>query len=613
MRTGRCTILAALLLLSCSDEGAYVPWTTEARMTRVPGGAAPLQNLSDQDVADALGWASVQVGMSRGIGAERLIRELSASLKARGIDAAPLEKINAAYVASAPPIPAYEAQPNGGSVGANRYALGMDHVQDYYDCPVLAPEDNSGTDCTKLVQGVVVQVRNSVQEQRPDLESAYAEDFARLSTAARDFIITWQLAAQEFGVRLAAVYAEQELRAAAACDDKTNADGVARSLGREQGVAIVESRKTWALVQVTSCTTNTDEIAEQVRITSKANIGTYMKDNPVCTEADLSAANQAYVHAEATRREGIEEGIDQRVEILRQELFQARQAIPCVPPGGGSSAGGGQVGGQCDVAGCAPGAPMDDNTDNCLPDGHWQEVNGSTMCCREFNTYHAWRDGLNAGCRGGGDNGNTYCIGSSLDTVGDRCQQGNPGIGSPIAVDLQGDGVTFSTEQVAFDLLGSGGSGQRITWIGPGEGLLAIDLDDDGRITSGAELFGNGARCASGQRCYDGVEALRAWDAPGRGGNADGLIDARDRVFTKLRIWVDADQNGVSDASELGTLAAHGIRSFDLAADYPAERRPEGAISARLRVVTDGGSRSAYDVWFKIDLASHDLEALLPR
>ena len=96
-------------------------------------------------------------------------------------------------------------------------------------------------------------------------------------------------------------------------------------------------------------------------------------------------------------------------------------------------------------------------------------------------------------------------------------------------------------------------------WAGADDGLLVLDIDSNGLIDSGRELFGNNTLLANGQKATDGHAALRALDA-----NADGSLDAADAPFANLRVWRDLDQDGVSDAGELQSLEAAGITRIGL-------------------------------------------------
>ena len=162
---------------------------------------------------------------------------------------------------------------------------------------------------------------------------------------------------------------------------------------------------------------------------------------------------------------------------------------------------------------------------------------------------------------------------------------------SPLVLDLDRDGLELSTQRVQFDLRATGQM-QKTTWTGKREGFLALDLDKDGRITSGRELFGNHTLCGV-DRCADGAAALAEHDS-----NADGLIDSRDKVFSSLKIWVDQNQDGTSQTCEMQSLSKYGIKSFQLKPSYMNKTVKGGKISLKLQVNTKSGSMTAYDVWF---------------
>ncbi len=123
---------------------------------------------------------------------------------------------------------------------------------------------------------------------------------------------------------------------------------------------------------------------------------------------------------------------------------------------------------------------------------------------------------------------------------------------SPIIVDLDGDGVELTAENgaqpVYFDLGNADGFAESTGWVSADDGILALDINGDGRISSGAELFGD----QTGHE--NGFEALRAYDVDG-----SGVIDAGDAIWNKLTIWRDADQDAQTDAGELHTMADLGI------------------------------------------------------
>jgi hypothetical protein len=172
---------------------------------------------------------------------------------------------------------------------------------------------------------------------------------------------------------------------------------------------------------------------------------------------------------------------------------------------------------------------------------------------------------------------------------------------SPIVLDLDGDGVRLSsvTEGVRFDLEESGRA-VRTAWPVGGDALLVWDRDADGRIASGAELFGQSWSDLGG-RWASGFAALAALDDPMRGGNANGRIDAGDLAFAELRVWVDADRDGATDPGELRTLDDAGIAALPLAHE---QSRMHDAFGNGLRLVgayerADGSTAAMVDVWFE--------------
>ncbi|MBB4640571.1 calcium-binding protein [Rhizorhapis suberifaciens] len=162
----------------------------------------------------------------------------------------------------------------------------------------------------------------------------------------------------------------------------------------------------------------------------------------------------------------------------------------------------------------------------------------------------------------------------------------------PLVLDLDGDGYELTTEgnsrtYFEFD---NDGFGERTGWVRPDDGLLAIDLNANGKIDGIAELFGN--------QTTSGFAMLGAYDA-----NLDGVINAADAIYADLTVWRDSNQDGVSDTGELHTLADLGIVSISLSSAAPAQ--PTAVASNQIARTgsftrSDGSTGGIADVAFTI-------------
>jgi hypothetical protein len=149
---------------------------------------------------------------------------------------------------------------------------------------------------------------------------------------------------------------------------------------------------------------------------------------------------------------------------------------------------------------------------------------------------------------------------------------------SPVLVDVAGNGfsLTDAAGGVFFDLDGnSDGIRERLAWTiaGSDDAWLALDRNGNGVIDSGREMFGNVTPQPATSASANGFNALSSFDRAERGGNSDGKISKQDAVFNLLRLWRDANHNGVSEAEELHTLKQLGLKSIDL--DYKESRRTD--------------------------------------
>jgi hypothetical protein len=156
----------------------------------------------------------------------------------------------------------------------------------------------------------------------------------------------------------------------------------------------------------------------------------------------------------------------------------------------------------------------------------------------------------------------------------------------PLTFDLDGDGletVGTATSSVYFDH-DADGVKTRTGWVAADDGLLVLDRNGNGTIDNGTELFGDAtpmSAAAGGGRARDGFVALRQQDT-----NSDGVVNANDANWANLRIWQDANQDGISQAAELRTLASLNISGINVTPTSNSQVLPDGNRIADLGTFT---------------------------
>lgn len=176
----------------------------------------------------------------------------------------------------------------------------------------------------------------------------------------------------------------------------------------------------------------------------------------------------------------------------------------------------------------------------------------------------------------------------------------------PLILDLKGNGfhLTDTAHGVVFDIRADHRP-LLIPWTAnSNNAFLVLDRNGNGVIDDGAELFSN----VSPQTVSthpNGFRALAEYDKPENGGDGDGEIDDQDAIFSQLRLWVDANHDGISQPEELHTLPELGVYSVSLDV-LPSHRKDQFGNEFLYKARVNQGhhyhgsevGRIAYDVFF---------------
>jgi Ca2+-binding RTX toxin-like protein len=185
----------------------------------------------------------------------------------------------------------------------------------------------------------------------------------------------------------------------------------------------------------------------------------------------------------------------------------------------------------------------------------------------------------------------------------------NDRLASPLVIDLDGDGVQTTTNAGVYFDVDNDGLRELTGWATPTDGLLALDVNQNGRIDDSSELFGYGQTITWPSNSTPKYQEIieDKWTS-GFGKLAalqtvfDGVIDAQDAIINSLKVWRDADQDGETDDGELLSLADLGIAAIGL--DIIEVSQPQGnnfITDVSGVTMADGSTRQIADVWFGFD------------
>ncbi|WP_378955720.1 hypothetical protein [Pelosinus sp. sgz500959] len=98
----------------------------------------------------------------------------------------------------------------------------------------------------------------------------------------------------------------------------------------------------------------------------------------------------------------------------------------------------------------------------------------------------------------------------------------------PLVINFDGGATQLTNNKFYFDI-DSNGTQEKMSFVSSGSGFLALDLNHDGVVNNGKELFGPDSG--------DGFADLAKYDSDG-----NQWIDENDPIYQDLRIWTkDAD------------------------------------------------------------------------
>ncbi len=168
----------------------------------------------------------------------------------------------------------------------------------------------------------------------------------------------------------------------------------------------------------------------------------------------------------------------------------------------------------------------------------------------------------------------------------------SPGNQHPVVFDLNGDGLELGAV-AASNIVVKDPNGiiTQLGWVGPTNGIMVTDRAGNGQYNTLQDLSFVGDTPGA----TTDLQGLASWDT-----NHNGVIDSGDAGWSKLKIWVDRNQDGVVESGELYTLSQLGITSISLhetLTGATAANSTDSYASGKASFTyTSGATGSVYDV-----------------
>jgi len=138
----------------------------------------------------------------------------------------------------------------------------------------------------------------------------------------------------------------------------------------------------------------------------------------------------------------------------------------------------------------------------------------------------------------------------------------------PLVINLDTNVASVSTQKFLFDI-DANGVLDSISNLNGGSGYLALDLNEDGTINDGSELFGT--------KSGDGFSDLEKYDS-----DKNGWIDEADDIWKKLCVWTK-DTNGNDMLYGLSEKGVGAIYLGNVSTDFSLNSITDNAANAMIR------------------------------
>ena len=138
----------------------------------------------------------------------------------------------------------------------------------------------------------------------------------------------------------------------------------------------------------------------------------------------------------------------------------------------------------------------------------------------------------------------------------------------PLVINLDTNVASVSDQKFFFDL-DQDGTEEEISMLNSGSGFLALDLNGDGVINDGGELFGT--------KSGNGFADLAKYDSDG-----NGWIDEADEIWDKLLIWVK-DEQGNDTLYHLSDLGVGAIGLGNISTQFALNSAQDNHTNAMIR------------------------------